>query len=105
MIIIITLSSAQGDLPFTENSDVGYVALWSLKNSSYPEYVSRTHCGALCLSFNRDHGYVLAVGLRDGSLAVYNVSLMTHEPQYTTDAVKTKHTACVRQVGRTPSSS
>lgn len=89
---------AQGHLPFNENPDVGYACLWSLKNSSYPEYVARTHSGAMCLSFHRDHGYALAVGMRDGTVVVYNVGLPTTKPQYTSDAVNDKHRACVRQV-------
>lgn len=91
--------AAQGDMPFKDDLDMGYVALWSLKNSSYPEYVSQTNCGAMCLSFNRDHGNVVAVGLRDGGVEVYNVGLPNSKPQYTVDAIKTKHTGCVRQVG------
>lgn len=77
---------------------MGYVCLWSLKNPSYPEYINQTHCGAMCLDFHRKHGFLLAVGFHDGHLAVYNVSLPTKEAQYMTDAVNTKHMACVRQV-------
>lgn len=89
--------AAQGNMPFDENPDVGYVCLWSLKNSSYPEYVARTQSGAMCLSFHRYHGYALVVGLRDGTLMVFNVSLPTAEPQYASDPVNDKHRACVRQ--------
>lgn len=77
---------------------MGYVCLWSLKNPSYPEYINQTHCGAMCLDFHREHGFLLAVGFHDGHLAVFNVSLPTKEAQYMTDAVNTKHMACVRQV-------
>jgi len=52
----------------------------------------------MCLDFHRNHGFLLAVGFHDGHLAVYNVSLPTKEAQYMTDAVNTKHMACVRQV-------
>lgn len=89
---------AHGHLLLTDSPDVGYVCLWSLKNPSYPEYINQTHCGAMCLDFHRDHGFLLAVGFHDGHLAVYNVSLPTKEAQYMTDAVNTKHMACVRQV-------
>ncbi|XP_025200719.1 dynein intermediate chain 2, ciliary-like isoform X1 [Melanaphis sacchari] len=94
----VTLGTSQGHLPLTESPDVGYVCLWSLKNPSYPEYINQTHCGAMCLDFHRNHGFLLAVGFHDGHLAVYNVSLPTKEPQYMTDSVNTKHMACVRQV-------
>lgn len=81
----------------TESSDVGYVCLWSLKNSSYPQVVNQTHSGATCLSFHRNHSHVYVIGLRDGSLAVYNMSLLIDEPQYITD-LSAKHIGCVRQV-------
>ncbi|KAL4121331.1 hypothetical protein QTP88_013865 [Uroleucon formosanum] len=94
----VTLGTPEGHLPLTDSPDVGYVCLWSLKNPSYPEYINQTHCGAMCLDFHRNHGFLLAVGFHDGHLAVYNVSLPTKEAQYMTDAVNTKHMACVRQV-------
>lgn len=89
---------AQGNLPFNDNPDVGHVCLWSLKNSSYPEYAAQTHCGAMCTCFHPNYGYLLAVGLRDGSLGVYNISLQTNQPQYKVDQIEDKHTAPVRQV-------
>ncbi|XP_060855178.1 dynein intermediate chain 2, ciliary-like [Metopolophium dirhodum] len=94
----ITLSIPQGELKFTESPDIGYVCLWVLKNSSYPDYVAHTQSGAMCLSFHHDFGYLLAVGLRDGNLAVYNVSLLKNEPQYSTHSAGTKLMASVMQV-------
>lgn len=82
----------------TENSDVGYVCLWSLKNSSYPQIVNQTQSGATCLCFHPDHGHVYVVGMRDGSLAVYNMSLLIDEPQYKTDVNDPKHISSVKQV-------
>lgn len=52
----------------------------------------------MCLDFHKDHGFLLVVGFHDGHLAVYNVGLTTKEAQYMTDAINTKHMACVRQV-------
>ncbi|XP_001950034.2 dynein intermediate chain 2, ciliary-like [Acyrthosiphon pisum] len=94
----ITLSIPLGELKFTESPDIGYVCLWVLKNSSYPDYVAHTQSGAMCLSFHHDFGYLLAVGLRDGNLAVYNVSLLKNEPQYSTHSAGTKIMASVMQV-------
>lgn len=89
---------AQCYLSNTDHPDVGYVCVWLLKNSSYPDFVTETECGAICLSFHQKLGYNLAVGFRDGGLAVYNINLLTHEPQYKTDLAQTRHMACVRQV-------
>lgn len=81
-----------------ETPDVGYICLWSLKNISYPDVVNQTHSGAICLSFHRAHGHIYVVGLRDGSLLVYNTSLLTKTPLYKTDENDAKHMGCVRQV-------
>ncbi|XP_050420247.1 dynein axonemal intermediate chain 1-like [Adelges cooleyi] len=94
----VTLGTPQGHIPLTDSPDIGYLCLWSLKNPSYPEYINQTHCGAMCLDFHRQHGFLIAVGFHDGHLAVYNVSLPTKEPQYMTDSVNSKHKGCVRQV-------
>ncbi|VVC25456.1 WD40/YVTN repeat-like-containing domain,WD40 repeat,WD40-repeat-containing domain [Cinara cedri] len=97
-LFAVTLGTSQGHFPLIDSPSVGYVCLWSLKNPSYPEYINQTHCGAMCLDFHRDRGFLLAVGFHDGHLAVYNVSLPSKEAQYMTDSVNTKHMACVRQV-------
>uniref|UniRef100_A0A2S2QV56 Dynein intermediate chain 2, ciliary n=1 Tax=Sipha flava TaxID=143950 RepID=A0A2S2QV56_9HEMI len=94
----ITVSIPQCYLSSTDNPDVGYVCVWLLKNSSYPDFVTETDCGAMCLSFHHQFGYNLVVGFRDGGLAVYNINMLTHEPQYKTDLTQTRHMACVRQV-------
>lgn len=52
----------------------------------------------MCLDFHRERGFLLVVGFHDGHLAVFNVSLPSKDAQYKTDAVNTKHMACVRQV-------
>ncbi|VVC43937.1 Six-bladed beta-propeller, TolB-like,WD40-repeat-containing domain,WD40 repeat [Cinara cedri] len=97
-LFAVTLGIPQGHRPFIETPDLGYVCLWSLKNTSFPEYVTQTHSAAICVSFHIEHTNILAVGLRDGSVAVYNVKLQTTEPQYKSTSDETKHMACVRQV-------
>jgi dynein intermediate chain 1, axonemal len=52
----------------------------------------------MCLSFHQDYGNILAVGLRDGNVAVYNVSLLKNEPEYSTNLTRTKLIASVMQV-------
>ncbi|XP_027845899.2 LOW QUALITY PROTEIN: dynein intermediate chain 2, ciliary-like [Aphis gossypii] len=94
----ITLSIPQSELTFTDNPDIGNVCLWVLKNSSYPDYVAHTQSGAMCLSFHPDFGNILAVGLRDGNLGVYNVSLLKNEPEYSTSLSGTKLMSSVTQV-------
>eukprot|EP01136_Pigoraptor_vietnamica_P011058 Opistho-1_new@49440 len=60
----------------------GMICAFTMKNPSYPEYVFNTESGVMCLDFNRQHPSLLAVGLYDGSVAIYNVQEKTTKPMY-----------------------
>ena len=84
----------------------GLVCCFSLKNTSHPEYTfttsSGTHisvihilgklhsdpscscAGVMCLDFNAQYPYLLAVGLYDGSVCVFDVRSKTDKPLYST---------------------
>jgi len=51
----------------------GAVACFSLKNTSHPEYLITTDSMVMCLDFHPQHPSLLAVGLYDGSVCVYDV--------------------------------
>ncbi|KAJ1555730.1 cytoplasmic dynein with WD40 domain, partial [Cladochytrium tenue] len=51
----------------------GLVACFTLKNPSYPEYMYSTESGVMCLDFHPQHPSLLAVGLYDGTVQVYNM--------------------------------
>eukprot|EP01137_Pigoraptor_chileana_P035580 Opistho-2@29840 len=76
----------------------GMICAFTLKNPSYPEYVFNTESGVMCLDFNRQHPSLLAVGLYDGSVAIYNVQEKTTKPMYQSTAKTGKHTDPVWQV-------
>jgi len=97
-VVKFMINLAQSELTFTDSPDIGNVCLWVLKNSSYPDYVAHTQSGAMCLSFHPDFGNILAVGLRDGNLGVYNVSLLKNQPEYSTSLSGTKLMSSVTQV-------
>ena len=51
----------------------GLVALWSLKNPGYPLWSFYTPSGVTAVDFSVQSPNMLAVGLYDGTLAVYDV--------------------------------
>ncbi|KAM8728795.1 dynein axonemal intermediate chain 4 [Acanthopagrus schlegelii] len=51
----------------------GLVCCWSLKNATWPERVIHCDSAVTCLDFSFNSPSQLAVGMRDGSIAIYNV--------------------------------
>lgn len=51
----------------------GLVCCWSLKNPTWPERVIHCDSAVTCLDFSFNSPSQLAVGMRDGSIAIYNV--------------------------------
>ncbi|XP_019947253.2 dynein axonemal intermediate chain 1-like isoform X1 [Paralichthys olivaceus] len=76
----------------------GMVVLYSLKNSSFPEYIYPTKSGVLCLDIHKQHSNLVVVGLYDGCVAVYNLNIEGVEPMHKSIAKTGKHTDPVWQV-------
>lgn len=70
----------------------GLVAIFSLKNPSYPEYVFTTDSGAMCLAFDPQAPSMLAVGCYDGTVRVYDIRKAEDKPLYASDIRSGKHT-------------
>jgi dynein intermediate chain 1 len=62
-----------GSYDFLEQGS-GMICCYSIKNTSHPEYMYSTRSGVYCLDFHPQHASLLAVGLYDGSVAVYDVT-------------------------------
>ena len=52
----------------------GLVACFSIKNPSYPEILYQTDTGVLSLDIHKSHPSLMAVGMYDGTVAVYDLS-------------------------------
>ena len=76
----------------------GMIACFTLKNPSYPEIIFNTESGIMCLHFHPQHPSMLAVGLYDGTVLVYNVQKKTDAPLYRSTTKGGKHTDPVWQV-------
>ncbi|KAM4583089.1 dynein, axonemal, intermediate chain 1, paralog 2 [Fundulus diaphanus] len=76
----------------------GMLLLYTLKNPAFPEYIYSTASGVLCLDIHPQHSYLVAVGLYDGCVAVYNLKKKEPHPIYKSTAKTGKHTDPVWQV-------
>ena len=76
----------------------GMVCCFSLKNTSYPEYVIATESGVMCLDFHPQHSSLLAVGCYDGTVLAYDISNGTNKPIYSSSLRSGKHSDPVWQV-------
>ncbi|KAJ3302341.1 cytoplasmic dynein with WD40 domain [Kappamyces sp. JEL0829] len=77
----------------------GMIACFTLKNPSYPEFVYQTESGVMSCQFHPQHPSMIAVGLYDGSVLVYNIQKKTDQPVFRSNNKGTsKHTDPVWQV-------
>ena len=81
-----------------ENKSRGMACVFSLKNPTFPEYICLSSCAILCLDVNPYHPHMLAVGLMNGNVAVYNLQIKTKHPTYISDSINGKHRNLINQV-------
>ena len=75
----------------------GKICCYSLKNTSFPEYIFSTESGVMCLDFHPFHPSLLAVGCYDGTVLVYNICHSVR-PIYASSVRTGKHTDPVWQI-------
>ncbi|XP_053395238.1 dynein axonemal intermediate chain 4-like isoform X2 [Mercenaria mercenaria] len=80
------------------NQKEGLLMCWSLKNPEFPERVYTCKEGVTAADFSRVNPSLLAVGLYDGSVAVFNVRQSADEPILDSFLSPGKHTAPVWQI-------
>eukprot|EP00755_Sulcionema_specki_P030595 Sspe_Gene.18618::Locus_6706_Transcript_1_1_Confidence_1.000_Length_2159::g.18618::m.18618/K10409/DNAI1; dynein intermediate chain 1, axonemal len=76
----------------------GMIHCWSLKNWSHPEYTFTTESGVMCIDFHHQHASLLACGLYDGTVMVFDVRQKSNKPIYMSTVKSGKHTDPVWQV-------
>ncbi|XP_046398571.1 dynein intermediate chain 2, ciliary [Ischnura elegans] len=92
-----------GSFDFSKQPAEGSVCLFSLKNTSHPEYVAWLWTGVCSIDFHpQGQPYLIAVGLVDGNVAVYSIQKapphVLDKPLYRSDSVANKHAKAVWQV-------
>lgn len=76
----------------------GLVCFHSLKNPTFPEYIYPVPIGVMSLDIHPDHPSLVAVGLYDGTVAVYNLQEKSKSPVFSSTPKTGKHTDPVWQV-------
>ncbi|PIK46217.1 putative WD repeat-containing protein 78 [Apostichopus japonicus] len=91
------LAVGYGQFGFTEQKG-GIVCCWSLKNPEYPERVFQCEAGVTALDYSLTNENLLAVGMYNGSVAIYNVRASSDEPILDSYESRGKHGAPVWQL-------
>lgn len=66
------LAAGYGKFEFNDDPS-GLVCCWSLKNPEFPERYYKTDAGVSALAFSHKHSNLLAVGLFNGNILVFDV--------------------------------
>jgi len=61
---------------------MGLICLYSIKNTTHPEYSFITESGVMSLVFHPSSPALLAVGLYDGTVLVYDIRNKHKRPIY-----------------------
>ena len=54
-------------------SNPGLIAVWSLRNPEYPEHIIKCKTGVTSMDFSSVHFNLLAVGMYDGAVSIYDL--------------------------------
>ncbi|XP_040264439.1 dynein intermediate chain 4, axonemal [Bufo bufo] len=76
----------------------GLACCWSLKNTTWPERIYYCESGVTALDFSASSPNLLAVGMYDGTVAIYNVQNKESVPVLDSSDNPNKHTCPVWQV-------
>lgn len=81
-----------GNYLFTQQS-TGLICCYTIKNPTWPEYHFSTDSGVMSLDFHPQYPALLAVGLYDGTVQVYDIRLKGNtRPIYYSTVRTMKHT-------------
>ncbi|KAG4092486.1 WD40 repeat-like protein [Neocallimastix lanati (nom. inval.)] len=76
----------------------GLIACFTLKNPSYPEFVYNTNSGVMCIDVYKKIPSLIAVGMYDGTVAVYDLARKSELPLYKSSIKTGKHTDPVWEI-------
>ncbi|NXY44910.1 WDR78 protein, partial [Ceuthmochares aereus] len=81
-----------------KEQEKGLACCWSLKNPMWPERIFRCKHGVTALDFSMTSPNLLAVGMYNGSVAIYDVRSCNDTPLLESSASSNKHTGPVWQL-------
>ncbi|KAK1164200.1 WD repeat-containing protein 78 [Acipenser oxyrinchus oxyrinchus] len=91
------LAVGYGKFDFQEQKE-GLVCCWSLKNPMWPERIYHCSSDVTTLDLSTANANLLAVGMHDGTIAIYNTQSKEDTPVIDSSDCPNKHTSPVWQV-------
>lgn len=91
------LAVGYGEFVFSEQKG-GLACCWSIKNPEFPERFYHLDSGVTAVDFSAAHPNLLAVGMYDGAIAIYNVRSRSNTPALDSFESQGKHSSPVWQV-------
>jgi len=74
------LAVSYGETDFESAQQGGAILIWSLKNPQHPDHVIETSSGVLCVAFSHTHHNLLAAGMYDGTVCIYDIGRRDTKP-------------------------
>jgi dynein intermediate chain 1 len=87
-----------GSYDFGKKKSAGSICMFSIKNTNYPEMIFQTDDSVMSLDFHPKSNALLAVGLYDGVVLVYDVRNRNKLPIYSSSVKTKKHSDPVWQI-------
>eukprot|EP00116_Pleurobrachia_bachei_P019202 sb/3479464/ len=91
------LAVGYGEYGFT-NQKSGMACCWSIKNPEFPERVFKVNSGVTALDFSKQNPNLLAVGMYNGTIAVYNVRSNAQTPILDSNETPSNHLGPVWEI-------
>ncbi|XP_073791281.1 dynein axonemal intermediate chain 1 isoform X2 [Danio rerio] len=86
-----------GSHKFTE-LECGMLLFYTWRNNNHPEFLFNTDSGVMCVDIHEQKSHLVAVGLFNGNVCVYNLMAKGDQPIYNSMASSGKHSGTVWQV-------
>jgi WD40 repeat protein len=74
------LAVSYGETDFESAQKGGAILIWSLKNPQHPDHVIETPTGVMCVAFSHTHHNLLAAGMYDGTVCIYDIGRRDKKP-------------------------
>uniref|UniRef100_W8AIE2 Dynein intermediate chain 2, ciliary n=2 Tax=Ceratitis capitata TaxID=7213 RepID=W8AIE2_CERCA len=87
-----------GSHEFMKQPNEGAICFFTVKNPSYPDYIISTESGVMCCDIHPTYPFLVAIGMYDGSVAVYNLREDFEKPLYLSVGVHNKHSECAWEI-------
>ncbi|XP_036332518.1 dynein intermediate chain 2, ciliary [Rhagoletis pomonella] len=87
-----------GSHEFMKQPNEGAICFFTVKNPSYPDYIISTESGVMCCDIHPTYPFLVAIGMYDGSVAVYNLRENYEKPLYLSVGVHNKHAECAWEI-------